>query len=435
MKKQILLPLVVLFTSACVACVNENPTGVITPTPAQDLNIENEAVSHYLTTSNAIWGPKVGTPGKDFFDEERDYRPDFPNCKHLIFSNQTATTATVYLSTDADFSHLLLNDEVALQEGQGQYTLRNFVPGKIYYYKVVANNGIVLTSGALNITGQLRMITLDRGYNIRDLGGWKGLAGKTVRYEQIYRGASLGGMDMYGNTSDITDADKTELFRLGLRAQLDLRSPQNSGLYAGETSLHSYSRGETTLLSADFINIPLDLGAYNRDASPVQAIAWLIQELKAGRPVYFNCRQGADRTGTLAFVIEGLLGCNEYTNANGGNQMAMDYELTGFSRARFVDNVDLGSSYRPAVAVYNNPQKLFRQLLDMEAGIEGIHLETLQQKCYYYLNRYFKNGENPSVLDPAAQISISKDDLDWFIMYMLDMNENEYSAFRPEWAI
>lgn len=46
--------------------------------------------------------------------------------------------------------------------------------------------------------------------------------------------------------------------------------------------------------------------------------------------VYFHCHGGSDRTGTLAFLIEALLGVSE-------SDLSKDYELTsfvGFSGAR-----------------------------------------------------------------------------------------------------
>ena len=48
-----------------------------------------------------------------------------------------------------------------------------------------------------------------------------------------------------------------------------------------------------------------------------QVITWLGQ----GKGIYFHCAGGADRTGTMAFLIEALLGVSEC-------DMSKDYELT-----------------------------------------------------------------------------------------------------------
>ena len=54
-----------------------------------------------------------------------------------------------------------------------------------------------------------------------------------------------------------------------------------------------------------------------------QAIRSVIGCLEKGKVVYFHCAGGADRTGTLAFLIEALLGVSE-------SDLSKDYELTTF---------------------------------------------------------------------------------------------------------
>lgn len=380
-----------------------------------DFPVENYAATEYLYNSVSTFSNVQDSVYRStFFDKERAFRPDQPRTKTITFASSRARRAVVTMATDARFCEKVLEDTITLTDGQGSYTLRNFVPGRTYYYKVEAG-GRKLLKGALRATGRVRMIALDRGFNIRDLGGWTGYDGRTVRYEQIYRGASIGGTDMDGQTSDITDADRAELSRIGIRAQLDLRAPTDKGLYAGEHSLHSYALGRTTLSDADYNNTMTDHGAYDEDASVVSDIAWIIYELRRGRPVYFNCRQGADRTGTIAFVVEALLGCY---GEDEGHQMAMDYELTGFSGANLVDNVKVASSYRGATEAYGNRRKLFRKLLSLE--VEGITFCNLQERVYYYLNRAY--AEHGATIDSR--------DLDWFICHMLGIDNFPH----PIWA-
>jgi protein tyrosine/serine phosphatase len=47
----------------------------------------------------------------------------------------------------------------------------------------------------------------------------------------------------------------------------------------------------------------------------------VIQTILNGDNVYFHCRVGADRTGTLAYILEGLLGVSD-------EDRKQDYELT-----------------------------------------------------------------------------------------------------------
>lgn len=392
-------------------------------------NIENAVVQEYLSLSTATFSTKAGNYSQSFFDAQRSYRPDQPMCKEITFSDSQAKSAKVYLWTAENTVNKEFIENVVLKNGEGKCILRNLIPGRTYLYAVVAETGRTIATGGFNTSGQMRMIAIDYGFNIRDLGGWKGLDGKTIKYEQLYRGGSVGGADMYAQTSDIPEADKLELVRLGIRAHLDLRAEPNGGRYPNETSLHSYSALKTTLLQVDFNNTMSDEGLLNLDPSLISDIAWIIYELKNGHPVYFNCRQGADRTGAIAFIIEGLLGCAEYTNEKGGNQMALDYELTGFSQANLVDNLKATTTYRPAQRAYSSyTDRIFRKMFDLKASESDIQLTNLQQKCYYYLNRY--NGFTSGPKD----VHIDQADLDWFITYMLGMSQSEYAKYKPTWA-
>ncbi|MBQ0049353.1 MAG: tyrosine-protein phosphatase [Bacteroidales bacterium] len=371
----------------------------------EPINIENEAVRQYLSESNSTFAKQAGRLARPFFDQQRPYRPDQPVGKVLRFSTSQPTARLKVMTFDKKPAKLLLDSLLTVQGGKGTFLLTNLIPGKTYYYQLTSGSKTLL-EGAIKAEGQVRMIAIDKGFNIRDLGGWVGQDGKRVRYGWLYRGGSLGGTDKDGNESTLPEADRRELHRIGIRAQLDLRAPTNSGKYVGESSLHSYSLGRTPLSECDFLNKMTDYGAYNQDASVVEDVEWIIDELQKGKPVYFNCRQGADRTGTIAFVLEGLLGCYDHLTPSGANQMAMDYELTGFSQANLVDNNKVDTSHRGADEAYSNRSKLFRQILDLKAA-DGSELGSVQQKCFHYLAH-------------CKDKRISKDKLEWFVRFMLE---------------
>lgn len=427
MHKNLLMCLTCLLTMACESQAND-----LSPRKETEVcRVENAAVQHVLALSDAQFSAQNSCIPQAFYDDSLAYRPDQPACYTLTLADATAQQAQVTLARGLNRSKkTVMSQMVTFVNGQATCPFTNLVPNETYHYTATTLGRKVIAEGSFQTSGQVRMIALEKGFNIRDLGGWKGLNGCTVRYGLLYRGGSLGGTDKDGNRSDITAADKAELQRLGIGAQLDLRAATNQGKYTGEGSLHSYSAGQAPLASMDFNNTMTDYGAYNEDASVVSDVAWIIYELRRGRPVYFNCRQGADRTGTIAFVIEGLLGCYEQPNtAAGGNALAIDYELTGFSRANLVDNWKVATSCRPASEAYSNQSKLFRQLLELKASEPDIELTTLQQRCYYYLNRYV----NPAWQGTTLHIDAS--DLDWFIQHMLKgMTKKAYANLRPQWA-
>ena len=58
--------------------------------------------------------------------------------------------------------------------------------------------------------------------------------------------------------------------------------------------------------------------------------------------MYFHCHGGSDRTGTLAFLLEGLLGVSE-------SDLSKDFELTYYSGSSRKRNGSTGWFYKPMV--------------------------------------------------------------------------------------
>ena len=185
----------------------------------------------------------------------------------------------------------------------------NLVPGVKYFYQVLDGGGKVLASASFTPVGPLRMIA-GVAMNMRDLGGWKADGGH-IAYGKLYRGAALSGRRTTERAKDIFKKD------LGISVDLDLR-----GIKESEANVGPVVEG------VDYIKFPVEKnlgrGTGNTQELYQQAIRAIIGYLGEGRAVYFHCAGGADRTGTLGFLIEALLGVSE-------SDMSKDYELTAFS--------------------------------------------------------------------------------------------------------
>lgn len=186
--------------------------------------------------------------------------------------------------------------------------------GGVMHYNEVPN---VLTpfasggkAGTLKPLDALRWIRTSAGataWNVRDLGGWP-CDGGAVKYGLLIRGGKLAAADR-----DVLVGD------LGIQHDLDLRGREGGG-----------SDNEP-----DMTGSPLGSDVwYTR----TQQYAWyaltpvatwqtylrcVIDAVTHREPVYFHCTAGADRTGTLACVLEGLLGMSQ-------SDIDKDYELTTF---------------------------------------------------------------------------------------------------------
>lgn len=156
-----------------------------------------------------------------------------------------------------------------------------------------------------------RMLSIDGIVNVRDIGGWKTLDGYVIRQGLLYRGSELDGAKMpeYKLTAEGLRQMREEL---GIRIDMDLRS-----------------QGELTKLTHPLGNdVPhIFYGARQYTAAfhgpGKEAVRKIFADLAnpGNYPVYLHCTYGADRTGTICFLLEALLGVSE-------ENLQREYELT-----------------------------------------------------------------------------------------------------------
>ena len=155
-------------------------------------------------------------------------------------------------------------------------------------------------AGTLKPLDFLRYIQTNT-WNVRDLGGWA-CDGGTVKYGKLFRGGY------------VTSADRAVLVeQLGIQHELDLRGANEGGLTA--SPLGGDVRYTCAAAYAWYSLTPADAWKAN--------LRCVFDAVTHNEPVYFHCAAGADRTGTLACVLEGLLGMSQ-------SDIDKDYELTTF---------------------------------------------------------------------------------------------------------
>jgi len=167
--------------------------------------------------------------------------------------------------------------------------------------------------------------------NMRDLGGLVGLDGRRIRRGLLYRSAGLNGnaprrvvstnaagkavYEYYGKGAERLTDERRALARriFGIRTDLDLRS---DGECHGMT-------GSPLGPETKWVHVPS--GAYGdflaRRESVQKCLAVFFDE--QNYPIVFHCISGADRTGSLAYLLEALLGVSD-------DDLALDWELTAF---------------------------------------------------------------------------------------------------------
>ena len=194
--------------------------------------------------------------------------------------------------------------------GSEYVEVTNLVPNTHYTYKVTAANGTVMAEGEFDTYGTVRHVFFKANVrNCRDLGGWKTYDGKTVKFHKIYRGGRL-------ESGTLANSGIRAIKAEGIKAQLDIRG-------------HSDVLSAPAIEGFDFCAPIIETGGptmltQDGGAKMKQSMQFVIDCIKADKPVYFHCSLGRDRTGTLALIILGLLDVIE-------GDISKEYELSYFS--------------------------------------------------------------------------------------------------------
>ena len=181
----------------------------------------------------------------------------------------------------------------------------------ITYYNQVPNTETPFAStnsaGTLKPLDKLRWLNTSTE-NVRDLGGWS-CDGGTVKYGMLFRGGEP-------NVSD----KSLMVDKIGVKHELQLRGtseePQPYSIWGIEfshtTNYVWLSVAESTKPTwKEIFRCVFDTVPYNL-------------------PLYFHCAAGADRTATVAVMLEALLGMSQ-------SDIDKDYELTCFSTGTGTD--------------------------------------------------------------------------------------------------
>ena len=334
---------------------------------SMDYDLENDRVRSFVHDFEYADGDasKVGT-----YNVSPPVRRDWPLPVEVFWTrDSTAEAQQITWSESPDFADATTCN---VPVESASYEIYNLIPGRTYYCKVVASPNSQFT---ITATGQVRMIKALGTANVRDLGGWPTACGRPIKYGKIFRGAEWNG----GHTLEPEGIEA--LRQAGIKAELDLRSDSEARSISKSVLGNDISYRRTALAqTASHME-----GLTNSKSIYKNALQYVMTSVKNDKPIYFHCAIGRDRTGTLAFLLEGVLGMSK-------SDIYKDYELTNFS--------------------YFNTPCSKGQLDEMFATIEAQKGETLEQKFRNYLISYF---------------SISSKSIDDFRDKMLGTEEEETS--------
>ncbi len=226
------------------------------------------------------------------------------------------------------------------------YDVYNLKVGKKYFWCVQKNGERSEISSFETLLTLPRWMKIDCISNVRDIGGYK-VDGGRIREGLVFRGGEM------ERNLHLTPAGAEELFRLGIRTDLDLRTTGKSRY------------GSSEALGIKRINVPCGVNydaVFREDKLTISKKFYRVFANPKNYPIYFHCAGGADRTGTFAFILGAFLGMSY-------DDLINEYELTSLStygiRMRYGDQFPL--------------------LMEKFMALEG---DTLREKATTFLRDY-----------------------------------------------
>ena len=208
-----------------------------------------------------------------------------------------------------------------------------------YYWNVTAGGSVSKTfsfKNTIDVAGP-RNLNIDGVENFRDIGGWGVLTEngykRYMKQGMVYRSGRFNEDKADEVTITVSNEGLKEVKdNLKIKTEIDLRRSSNNEI----GSLTSSALGE----DVNYYNLPMlyegknlltwtgksgkDTYEYNNPAMIKRFFEILSDE--NNYPVNFHCSIGKDRTGCLAFLLEGLLGFDQ-------DVMNRDYMFTNFANA------------------------------------------------------------------------------------------------------
>ena len=287
-------------------------------------------------------------------DPMRRYYSGALTLPQAISYNQGAYAPFVFpyeMSEGIEAVLLLDGKEYPLDPNANSISIDNLMTGKTYDYTVTvtetADESTRTTTypGSFTTADTNRFVFLPGVSNTRDIGHYRTAEGKRVKEGMIIRGTEIDALvegEYY-----LTDKSAAEPF--GFRSDMDLRSGE---LYS---SVYQSRLGDQ--VSHRFFNSPSYSGIFTEPAKPLLRDIFAELADPDNYPVYLHCTYGADRTGTIVFLLQGLLGVSE-------EDMIFEYRLTGFHMSSYGDSTDLNGIF---------------------GGLEGTPGDTINEKICSYL--------------------------------------------------
>ena len=318
-----------------------------------NFNLENEALNKYLNeaeqdytdTNDDTYTVMDKYSGTNYYYIDRK---DCPAPVRITWTDEATRNTVISIFNDKSLGKPIWTQNAS--EKATTADVYNLIPGRTYYYTVSENDDI-WEKGCFSTSGRRRMLKVSdteakgRANNCRDLGGLEVMDNgvkKTIQYGLLFRGSCM---------DATTDAEKDFIVGfMNVGLDVDLRGDGTSSSPGGDNGNTNCYRAFSDKYNVAYNSQQFASGQTIDDLTTPEKVKSVLtdifQTVKKGKSVYFHCHIGADRTGYMAMLIEGLLGVSE-------KDISIDYELTSFSDAagqRFRNGKPVWYTFRSGIA-------------------------------------------------------------------------------------
>ena len=305
MIKRAVCVMLVLCGLVCGCVKPDNKIKIEKPTVGEIVSLNNDEINDFA--ENYITGAGYSHINKLLGDH---YYP-----KSVVFEWQNADCSeyALRISENSD-----LSNACEFKTNNTSIEIPDLFAGVKYYY-MVKGGGKESEVCSFITKRQPRTVKIDGISNTRDIGGYETGNG-FVKQGLVYRGAA---------PDNITLNGKKWFERAGVKTIIDLREEKSRKRNLSDLNINYIELPEKGC--ACYIDGDMGIKSFEYLAGLITSVRAFA--VKDNYPIYFHCQIGRDRTGTLAYMLNGLLGVDHYT-------LTMDYELSCFSASGCVDYDD-----------------------------------------------------------------------------------------------